>query len=293
MRDTLELTMEDGTRLAGWFFHATERAPTVILAHGFSALKECHLDRYGEVFAAAGINAVAYDHRGFGASEGRLRLEVDPEQQIRDMRDVITRVSALDGIDPTRIGLWGSSYAGGHVIVVAALDRRVRAVVSQAPLISGSRNARRLIRADLLAGLRQMFDADRVARIGGAEPAMIPVVSGDPMAPCVMPSADAHAWFTETAKCAPRWENQVTLRSVEMFLGYEPGIYIDQISPTPLMMIIAKEDHVTVADEALAAYERALEPKALRMVAGGHFDVYGAAFDQTSGAARDWFLAHL
>ena len=42
-------------------------------------------------------------------------------------------------IDPDRIGIWGSSYSGGHVLVVGALDRRVRCVVSQVPLVSSVR----------------------------------------------------------------------------------------------------------------------------------------------------------
>jgi uncharacterized protein len=85
----------------------------------------------------------------------------------------------------------------------------------------------------------------------------------------------------------------VTLRSVELFLAYEPGAYMEYVSPTPLLMVVALGDHLTVADEALAAYERARQPKRLVMLKGGHFDAYVADFDAASGAARDWFLEHL
>ena len=44
---------------------------------------------------------------------------------------------------------------------------------------------------------------------------------------------------------------------------------------------------------ALAAYERALEPKKLALLGGGHFEAYVEAFDEASGAARDWFVEHL
>ena len=64
----------------------------------------------------------------------------------------------------------------------------------------------------------------------------------------------------------------MTLRSVEMFTEYEPGSYISFVSPTPLLLVVALGDHLTVVDEALAAYERALEPKKLVMLSGGHFD---------------------
>lgn len=85
----------------------------------------------------------------------------------------------------------------------------------------------------------------------------------------------------------------MTLRSIEMFTNYEPGAYIRFVSPTPLMMVVALGDHLTVADEALAAYERALEPKRLVALKGGHFDAYVSGFAEASGPERDWFVQHL
>jgi uncharacterized protein len=85
----------------------------------------------------------------------------------------------------------------------------------------------------------------------------------------------------------------VTLRSIEMFMEYEPGSYVGFISPTPLLMIVALGDHLTVADLAVAAYERALAPKLLVTLPSGHFDAYVAGFDSASHAATDWFVQHL
>ena len=76
-------------------------------------------------------------------------------------------------------------------------------------------------------------------------------------------------------------------------MAYEPGAYIELISPTPLLMVVALGDHLTVADEALAAYEQARHPKKLVTLKGGHFDAYVADFDAAGGAARDWFVEHL
>ena len=264
------------------------------MAHGFSAVKEMYLDRFAEAFAHAGLASLVFDNRNFGASDGEPRQEIDPWQQVRDYRDAITYAETLAETDPERIGIWGSSYSGGHVLVVGAIDSRVKCVVSQVPLISGHANARRLIRADFIAGLQKMFDDDRRARMQGKPPAMLPVVSENPAGPAALPTADSWAFFTQTGRDrAPAWRNEVTLRSVEMFTEYEPGSYIGFISPTPLMMVVALGDHLTVADEALAAYERALEPKRLVMLPSGHFDAYVAGFDLAAGAATDWFVQHL
>ena len=92
---------------------------------------------------------------------------------------------------------------------------------------------------------------------------------------------------------APSWRNEVTLRSVEMFWEYEPGAYIQWVSPTPLLVVVAARDHLTVSDLAIEAYERALEPKRLVVLPGAHFDAYTVAFEDAAGPARDWFAEHL
>src|SRR6202795_1033924 len=169
----------EGVTLRGWFYaHGTggAPAPAVVMAHGFSAVKEMYLDSFAEVFAAAGLNALVFDNRGFGASDGEPRQEIDPWAQVRDYRHAITYTGTLPEVDAGRIGIWGSSYSGGDVLVVAAIDRRVKAAISQVPLMSGHDNLRVLVRADFIAGFREMFGADRLARFEGKPPAMDPVV---------------------------------------------------------------------------------------------------------------------
>jgi uncharacterized protein len=212
---------------------------------------------------------------------------------VRDYRHAITYTGTLSESDD-RIGVWGSSYSGGHVLVVAAIDRRVKAVACQVPMVSGHDNFRALVRADLIAGFQDMFNADRAARFRGDPPAMVPVVAEDPAAPCALPTRDSWEWFSETGKTrATSWRNEVTLRSVEMFSEYEPIAYLPYISPTPLLMQPAIGDHLTPCDLAVAAYEKAREPKKLNILPGGHFDAYVKGFDDSSGPARDWFVRHL
>jgi fermentation-respiration switch protein FrsA (DUF1100 family) len=74
---------------------------------------------------------------------------------------------------------------------------------------------------------------------------------------------------------------------------YEPGIWVSRVSPTPLLMIVARDDKLTIADLALAAYERALEPKRFALIPGGHFDPYLDQFPLAEAAATGWFREHL
>src|ERR1700750_777023 len=117
----------EGVTLRGWFYPAEgtgSPGPAVVMAHGFSAVKEMYLDRFAEVFAAAGLNVLVFDNRCFGARDGAPRQRLDPRSQVRDYRHAITYLHTLPEVDPARIGIWGSSYSGGHVLVVAAIDRR-------------------------------------------------------------------------------------------------------------------------------------------------------------------------
>lgn len=297
MRQDIAFNAE-GTTLRGWLYTPDTGKgpfPTVVMAHGFSAVKEMYLDSFAEVFAQAGLAALVFDNRNFGASDGEPRQEIDPWAQVRDYRHAITYAGTREEVDRNRIGVWGSSYSGGHVLVVGAIDRRVKCVVSQVPLCSGYRNILRLVRADLIAPTRMQLDQDREARFHGNAPAMIPVVTNDPAGMAALPTADSYEWFIETGKTkAPSWKNEVTLRTVEMLMEYEPGSYVERISPTPLLMVIAAQDHLAVADEAFATYNQAREPKKLVILPGGHFDAYlGPHFKTASQAARDWFVEHL
>jgi cephalosporin-C deacetylase-like acetyl esterase len=186
MRKDVAFNTEDGITIRAWHYVPEvrrDKVPTIVMAHGFSAVKEMYLDRFAETFAVAGFGAIVFDNRNFGASDGTPRQEVDPNQQVRDYRDAVTYAETLEETDPERIGIWGTSYSGGHVLVVGALDRRVNCVVSQVPLVSGRDNAGRLLRPDHLAAMRKAFDEDRRARMAGKPRTMLPVVTDNPAAP--------------------------------------------------------------------------------------------------------------
>ncbi len=192
MRQDIEFNAE-GTTLRGWLYTPNSGSrpfPTIVMAHGFSAVKEMYLDSYAESFANVGLAALVFDNRNFGASDGEPRQEIDPWAQVRDYRHAITYARTRPEVNRDAIGVWGSSYSGGHVLVVGAIDRRVKCVVSQVPLTSGYRNILRLVRADLIAPTRSLFEQDREARFAGQPPAMIPVVTADPAGQAALPTAD-------------------------------------------------------------------------------------------------------
>lgn len=282
----------DGIMLRGWFYQPNETetpSPCVIMAHGFTALKEHYLDKFATVFANNGICVLVYDNRNFGDSDGEPRLEVNPSDQVRDYRNAITFAQSIPGVDKNRIGIWGASFSGGHVLTVAARDKRVKCAVSLVPFISGYHKSIRLNKPEKWTLIREMYNRDRASRLNGNPPQTLPVVSLDETENSVMKIKTAHTFFTSVEK----WPNAVTLRSVEMSGDYEPIVYIKQISPTPLLFIVAKSDTINTTDIALKAYNKAREPKKLVLIPGDHFAPYVDEFETCAKNSCDWFIEHL
>jgi fermentation-respiration switch protein FrsA (DUF1100 family) len=293
-RQDVEFPVEGGKTLRGWLFVPDGPAPhpAITMAHGFAGVKEHGLELFARAFADAGFVVLVHDHRGFGASGGSPRFDVDPWVQIADWRRATSFLESHPAVDADRIGLWGTSYAGGHAIVLGATDRRLRAVVAQVPTISGYQQSLRRVPPDQVPTLETAFADDERHQFQGAAPATQAVVSPDPNVSAAYRSADAVAFYNQPVPEGV-WENAVTLRSTRAARMYEPGIWIPRVSPTPLLMIVGLHDTITLADLALSAYEQALQPKRLVTIDGGHFDPYLARFADASGAALAWFTEHL
>ena len=293
-REDVEFPVEGGVTLRGWLFVPDGPAPhpAITMAHGFAGVKEHGLERFARAFADAGFVVLAHDHRGFGASGGSPRFDVDPWAQIADWRRAISFLESHPAVDADRIGLWGTSYAGGHAIVLGATDRRLRAVVAQVPTISGYQQSLRRVPPDQLPALEAAFADDERHQFQGAPPATQAVVSADPAVPAAYRSADAVAFYNQPVPEGV-WENAVTLRSTRAARMYEPGSWVSRVSPTPLLIIVGLHDTITVADLALSAYEQALQPKRLVTIEGDHFDPYLRRFADASSAAVAWFTEHL
>ena len=286
----------DGTTLRGWLYRPETPPPhpIVVMAHGFSALKEMGLDDYAEVFTAAGLACLVYDNRNIGASDGEPRSEIDPVAQTRDYRHAITYAESLPGIDADRIGIWGTSYTGGLVLVVAAVDRRVKCVVSQVPMISGYDTLMETSTAEGRRAFFRMIEKERRALAEGKPPSTVPVCVDDPTKPEDAPGRLSHRYFHHYVdERHLDWPNRVTVRSLDMRLEYEATPYVERIGPTPLLMIVAENDTITPTAIALRAFARAREPKRLVSIPGHHYVPYREEFERSSREARDWFVRHL
>lgn len=269
------------------------KLPCIVMAPGMSGVKEGSIFRYAEYFAKGGFAVLAYDNINFGESDKPIPQEADPQLQRRGYRDAITYVRFRPEVDRDKIGIWGTSFSGGHVMEVGAHDRRVKCVVSQIGGVSSFSSFIRRWRPDQREAALKRQEEDREGIFQGKPRQMIKAVSDDPNEPCVMPGMGAYNYFMEQAKHAPSWKNEVTLRSTDLSRGLENGSFLPYIFPTPLMMIIALQDELAAPDLSIAAFNQLNEPKKLVLIPGGHFTPYVEEFAVTGNEARDWFTRHL
>ena len=275
----------DGVELVGWLKLPTDGSnhPLIIITHGLSGIVDLDLESYADIFCAAGFACLAYDHRNWGRSGGQPRGETDPWEQVGDMREAISFARALPEVDPKRIGLWGTSYAGGHVLTVSALDRRVRCSVAQVPLISGSRTFESWVPADKMEKFVQRLDIDRDNRFAGAEPAS---------SPAALPGSETEEWINHS-DVNGTYSNYLTVRSFDLLRTYEPVSFVERIAPIPLMMIVASNDVQTPTAWQLEAFEKIGSPKRLVEIDCRHYDVYMQDLEQAAGSALAWYQEHL
>jgi dienelactone hydrolase len=105
----------EGATVRAWFYKAGGDGPrpAVVLAGGWCYVREIVMPTYAQAFAQAGVNAMIFDYRNLGVSDGDNRQHLDPWAQIRDYENAISFLERRKDVDPHRIGVWGISYSGG------------------------------------------------------------------------------------------------------------------------------------------------------------------------------------
>ncbi len=277
---------------AAWLYRPerTGPVPLVVMAHGFSATRELRLDAYAERFCAAGIGALVFDYRHFGASGGLPRQLLDIGRQHADYRAAVAHARGIDWVDPDRVALFGSSFSGGHVIAVGARDARIAAVISQCPFTDGLATLPTLGLPNLVkatsAGLQ-----DEIGALLGSPPHYIPAV-GAPGTFAVMTTPDSKPGFEALLPPDTLWENRVAARIALRVAAYRPGLAAARLS-CPALFCVCDTDTLAPANRTVKLAGRAAQGE-IKHYPVGHFDIYlGAPWEQAVSDQTEFLVRHL
>jgi uncharacterized protein len=275
--------------------------PVIVMAGGWCYVKELRQPQYAEEFVEHGFAALIFDYRRMGASDGLPRQHIEPWDQIIDYKNAITYLETRDDIDPQRIGAWGISYSGGHVLILGAVDPRVKVVVSNVPVIDGYQTMWRVHGTERFRQLNDAIIEDRRRRNAGADHTYISM-SGTPKHPTdqlsTWPLDEVKTVFEELkATQAPRHEHRNTLASVERLMEYDAAPFAGRLIDKPVMMIVANKDDITMWDQETAVFNAIPTDKKELVVlpATDHMTLYSdlTALDLAAKAAAGWFSKHL
>jgi pimeloyl-ACP methyl ester carboxylesterase len=281
-----------GTRCAAWLYlpEGVQDPPVVIMAHGFAAERTFRLPAYAEKFAERGLAVFLFDYRNFGGSDGEPRNLVNPWRHVQDWQAAVAHVRGLSNVQTGKIALWGSSFSGGHVTVVAAKDPGISAIVSQVPFVDGMSTVDTLGLAyamkSMMAGLR---DIGRMLTF--RRPYCVPVVA-DPEGFGAMNKPDSKQGYLAIVPEGSAWKNECPARIMLAFPLYRPISFASRVK-CPAFVLLAETDSLIPA-EAVEKLAARLPLAEVARVPLGHFDVYvGEAFEETSKLEADFLEKHL
>jgi pimeloyl-ACP methyl ester carboxylesterase len=291
----------EGAILQGLLFLPEVQAhkpPVIIMAHGTSATVSMVADRYAECFSRAGFAVLLYDHRNFGRSEGEPRQEINPWIQCRGYRDAIDFIETVDAVDPGRIALWGDSYTGGEVIIVGAIDKRVKAIVAQCPVCGTEPPSLEPNRSNF-EGIKETFLRGNVRGSPETTTGPIPVVSSDQAGtPSLLKPIQAFRWFIDYGgRPGTHWFNNVTRVLPVTPVPYNPVLCAPFIS-APILMMVAPDDEMVHANYSVAkrAFQLMPDQKKWYDIAGGHFGLLyypSDLFDEATRVQTEFFKERL
>ena len=266
-------------RVSAWLYRPASDgdAPLLVMAHGLGAVRTMRLDAYAERFCAAGYACLVFDYRNFGDSEGAPRQLLDIRMQLQDWTVAVAYARTLPGIDANRIGLWGTSFSGGHVIATAARLPGIAAVVSQCPF-TDSVASLGAVNPLISTRLTALAARDLLGARFGATPVMVPT-AGPPGEVALMTSPDAYPGFLALVPKGVELRNEVAARIGLKLLPYRPGRLAAKV-PCPTLFCICEND--SVAPSGPTRKYAATAPRGeVKLYPEGHFEIYvGDAFER-------------
>lgn len=260
----------------------------VVLCHGYTGVKDLYLPDNARVLCEAGYIVLTFDYKGWGKSEG-ARDRLAPYSRVADVQAAITFLGAQPQVDAGAIGIYGTSYGGATVVWTAAIDERVKCVVSVVGVGHGQRWMRSVRRPDEWVDMLERSEADRIKRTLSGESERAD------RSEILLPDRQSAALAAAARQKNPNAINTLPLEYIDETLQFHAEWVVDKIAPRPVLFITTDDDRLVPPEESDSLYAKAGDPKKLVVLKGyGHYEVYvEPAFSEVMGPTVDWFEEYL
>lgn len=281
--------LSHGIRCTGDLFLPEGKGPhaCVVMAHGFAAQRDFALEPFARALVSSGMAVFRFDYRGFGDSDGLPRHLVSPRRHIQDFHAALAHVRSLDQVDKQRLGLWGTSFSGGHVLVVAAQDQRIKAVSSMVPFVNGPASLRRFPVGELLkltwAGIRDWL------QVASGGPAYHLPVVGRPGELAMMNTRESYEGYLGMMPEGSAWRNETPARIALAAGFYMPSRFASRVN-CPTLMVAGKKDSL-VPLENIRKTAGNMPSCDLEILECGHFDPYQGELMEKVSRMQAHFMA--
>lgn len=282
----IDLSIPSGNgQCAAWLYLPDSPGPhpCVVIAHGIGAIRQVRLSAYAEKFTRTGVAVLTFDYRHWGESSGTPRFLCSIGRQHADIRAAIDCAKARADINPKRVFLFGTSFGGGHALVVGAQRPDLAGVMSQCTVSD-------CLTVALRSPIKQILQwvwagtIDQLRALARMSPRYIKL-AGEPGETALMTKLNAEERYREMLDGPSRWENRIAARLMLWLPLYRPIQSAPKIQ-SPLLMIVCDRDEICPASIARKAADLAPRGQAIHFDSS-HFDIYfGELFD----AATDSML---
>jgi len=279
-RSELRIATADGGEIDAWLYlpDGAGTHPTVVMAHGIGGVKAGGLAPFAEQFVDAGFAAVVFDYRHWGRSSGEPRNLLSVRRERQDYRTVLSWARRHEALDADRLFIWGTSFAGMHVVELAATEPGLAGAIAQCPLVDG---LAAVTNVSVVRALR--LTATALADIAGSwlghAPRLVPI-SVRPNEFGLIATNDAMVGLDRLDPGDGSWPNDITARSIIDITIHRPVRKARRIR-CPILMVVAEQDTMAPTAPAVQVAARAVRGELYRS-RGGHYDVYQGGTDHAN-----------
>ena len=291
MKEKIVHFYSEGVKLEGDYYlpddmKEGESRPGIVMCHGYSGVRSVIFPDYAAKFTEAGYPVLGFDYRGFGGSDG-VKWRIIADEQLQDIRNAVTSMEAQPEVNAERIGVWGTSNGGAHVVAAAATDERIKCAVGQVGYGDGNRLLTDNYSPEELEQFHSLLRKDRTNRVLNGKGETTPVAT-------LLNSPQTSQFMTAALEQFPEMYCEISWESAEATINYRPIDIVEKIAPRALMLIAAEQDDLCKADGYREMFDKALEPKRWASYPIQHYQIYEPEWvDVSARDAIDWYNEHL